>query len=682
MFLENPLDKFQSYSVHYILLACRTTVVAKDFASDTNAREALAAINSVDSLGAPVPFKRNTTDIFLVIDTRRFGQFTVESLKYDVYINGLQKGSSTSNLAADLSMTVLDSVGISFANFMQWLMDTQMKTNFDGLIFMLQVVFVGHKVDGTTETVQSETIPMHLNKMEINLNFAKGAYTLEFMPNLNFDVKRHGRFLNISTSTSYKSIDGTLGSIIDSLQKNLNTASEAYFNSIQERTKSFTGGLVKLGRKVNYMITLPKNWPSFRTESRSTGGTGERNFAKHLQDAQEKKAKEEQAKSGVNGDGQIKDSYISVPPGISIPEALDIIFSTVPDIAKMGNFESQTIGDGAVKFFKYIVGLTSDDEIMTVHVDVVEFTVPNVFVNQTKTLNQISANEKEFYHIYEKDGVVVREPKDFIEMDYIFTGMNKDILEFELKIQDFQFLLASNLRIGDTAIDDVSDNPDAQGAIKKQTGEHLLYSREFDPMLMPLNTKAALDNLTKYTAFLKSAGEAQKQIEESQSYTQNLSKFYAGSPIIAILTIKGNPKIMHKFNVGTVLDHVPGDISNAQAKLSYRADLDERILKSINGNDKTKASSAGAGTFVIANELSPRSYATSPVFAKINIKGPNVDFKTGATVPGEFTTSVLSDNYYVVFKLTNNFTGHNFTQDLELYSHNIFGNNKLSTKQQ
>ena len=125
-YLENPLDKFQSYSVHYLMLACRTTEAADVFATandDKNASASHEAITRTKNLGDQVIIQGNpkVKDMYLVLDTRRFSQFTVENVKYDVYINGLQTGASTSNLATELQMTILDSVGISFANFMQWL---------------------------------------------------------------------------------------------------------------------------------------------------------------------------------------------------------------------------------------------------------------------------------------------------------------------------------------------------------------------------------------------------------------------------------------------------------------------------------------------------------------------------------------------------------------------------------
>jgi hypothetical protein len=673
MYIKNPLDDFESYSVHYILLAARSTEIAQDFCTDDEKASVatLEAISNVKALGEAVQYKNNTSDVFLVMDTRRFSQFSVENLKYDVYINGLQKGTSSSNLAADLQMTILDSVGISFANFMQWLMDTQMQTNYDGLIFLLRTIFVGHESDGSTKTIQSETIPMHLNRMEINLDFAKGAYTLEFMPNMNFDVNRYSRFLTISTATTYRSKDNKLGSMIDSVQNSLNRASTEYFNKVQKIVSQ--NGAEQLGRKVEYMITIPEKWNNLLFSGSTIGNMSETKFEKNGEISQ-----------NASTSGTIKDSYASSNSGNQITKVLEDIFKQVPEIANFGNFKStdSTIDSGSIRFYKFIVGLTSNVSSVCVHIDIVEFEIPNLF--RRNSTNSISEHDKQFYiEITDEFGVVKRVPNDFIEFDYIFTGKNKDILNFDLKIQDFQFLLASNLRIGDSAMKGVVDNPTApiSGIVKTNTDE-LLYTRKFDPLILPLDSEAALTNFSKYTLAGSKNSKNNDLISKSQQYTRNLSMFYAGSPISAALTIKGNPLIMHKFNMGKLLNHPNGSKSSGSngslEKKKYREVLESNILKANDGSLKQQGSS-----FKLVTGLSERSYAISPVFARINIKGPNVDFRTNTQAndpTSEYSSSVLSDNYYVIFKVSNNINHGVFTQDLELYSHNIFGREKI-TKQ-
>lgn len=699
-YLENPLDKFQSYSVHYLMLACRTTEAADVFATandDKNASASLEAITRTKNLGDQVIIQGNpkVKDVYLVLDTRRFSQFTVENVKYDVYINGLQTGASTSNLATELQMTILDSVGISFANFMQWLLSEQMKTNFDGLIFMLRIIFVGHNADGTSVTVQSETIPMILTRMDINLDYAKGAYSLDFLPNMNFKASKLQRYMTISTATQCKTsgAGNTLGSAIEDFEKTLNTASTAYYFKIQEILGVKPGDKMK-GRLVKYMITLPdgkkgESWADFPMSGPSIGSAEELKFPKVGSASAEVKDE----KTGV-----ISNVFVTADAGRNITDVIDKILSQVPRIAELGNFKSKEVNDqnAKVTFYKQIVGISSDDDLIIVHVDIVEFEVYNVFAARGANAKaQITGNADNLYNEVKEEGsnIVRRVPKDFFEYDFIFTGKNKDILNFDLKLQDFQMLLAGNLKIGDSAAKAAADDggdipPDVLAKI-----DELIAIREYDPLPIPFSSKNALINFSNYgKAFYKPKDVAKTEIENSQKYTSNLSKFYASCATSAAITIKGNPAIMHKFNIGRSQPHVkvgdqtispyvdsskkrtPNAVTNFQgAKKAYRAALEKNILKSNPTFEK-----AASGSFAVkASPLSEKCYAVSPVYIRINVKGPNVDFRTNTLLGDDMTTSdVLTDNYYTVFKVTNNISGHNFTQELELYVHNIFGTTK------
>lgn len=710
MHIYNPLDNFQSYSTHFVMTACRTTQTAKLFSEEDQGNASLAAIEDAKFLGSAVKFNNNETDIFLVLDTRRFSQFSVESLKYDIYVNGLQKGGSTSNLAVDMNMVILDSVGISFANFMQWLIDYQMQSNYDGIIFMLRVIFVGHHPDGTSETIQSETIPLHLNRMDINLDYAKGIYTLEFMPNMNFNVNTYKRFLTISTATTATTgLGNTLGSAISSFQDNLNKTSSEYYEGIQKIFNEATNNSSKpvlegsnlnsneFGRKVTYMITIPPDWKAFILEGSNIGGSLESIYKKQFEiDAKAAKTSTSNSDRTKSQDGALKDSYIAAPAGEIITKVLDAVFRQVPQIAASGNFQIATDKDaatGMVKFFKYIVGITTDDKTMTVHIDVVDFKIPDVFNDESKKNPTGISKENANYHPADPEKGGIREPKNFIEYDYIFSGKNKDILNFEMKIQEFQFLLSSNLRIGDSAIKEVVDT--GKEIVGGPKANMLIYSRKYDPMVLPLNTVDSLANFKNQSHLLKTSEQSKDMIAKRQQYTKNLTTFYAGSPITVALTIKGNPLIMHKFNIGKILPHsgdniqksavndqtLTGPVSGESGEDAYRRELINSILKT---NPSIKVLNSSSLT-TIQSPLDDDSYAISPVFARINIFGPNVDFKNNSEILSDengeatYTASVMSNNYYVVFKVSNIFSNGVFTQELELYSHNLFGKNKINT---
>lgn len=669
MILPNPLDDFRSYSVHHVLLACRSTVAAEPFTDDARNVQALEAINKTKRLGDNVA---GHEDVFLVIDTRRFSQFSIENVKYDVLLNGLKNGQSHANFATELTMTILDSVGISFFNYMQWLLDAKMECNFDGLVFMLRTIFVGHLADGTTTTVHSLTIPMHLAKMDINLDFAKGAYNLEFWPNMNFNIDKQRRWMHIGQASTYFTGKGNnkLGPLVNSFEASLNDRSLAFFNKVNGNNGPKKESI---GRQVKYMITIPESWSNFEFTGTSEGAATETVFSKlkQIENTEVAAANKAQEKKVI-------DSHVSVKTGITITQVLDIIFSQVIEIKKMGNFKQSDEVDGEVTFYKYITGITSDNTSVTVHVDVIEFKVPNRLAMETPK-NTVKKQDSEFYR--EENGKKV--PKNCIEYDYIFTGKNKDILNFDLKIEDVQWLLANNLKVGAGEYFNINDNGYSE-ADKKENKKALELgaTRKYDPILMPQTTKSEEINYS----LLSTPSTINKQsynISTSQEYTKNISRFYAASPIQTAITIKGNPLLFSKFSIGQVLSNTAaatnlsknGSQPDLSDKSGYRKDLEERILKK-NPNSFTKEGS----TFKASLPIDDQSYATTPVFVKLNIKGPNVNDLTNEMFEGnDFSKEILTDVYFVVFKFTNIFEGGRFTQELELWSHNVFSaeNDKL-----
>ena len=429
------------------------------------------------------------------------------------------------------------------------------------------------------------------------------------------------------------------------------------------------------------MITLPVKWADFEVLGATAGGSPEIRWVPQATAAKKTDKATTATNTSTAPSGQLTDTTTAVKPSLAIPKVLDLIFKQTPDVAKLGNFQTNTQNtDGFVTFFKYIVGITSDDNTMMVHVDVVEFKVPNLFAQKqptSKNTSVVSQQENEFYTTTTSPtGVIKREPKNFLEYDYIFTGRNNDILNFDMKIQDFQFLLASNLRIGDNAIRNVGDDGKIDKSAALNGGNDLFYTRKYDPILMPHDTKTALENFSNYTIQTKTPEQTEKIMSQSQQYTKNLSMFYAGSPITVALTIKGNPAIMHKFNMGKLLKHPEtpggssGSIITGSSRTEYRKNLETEILR-VNGGSLIK----NGDSFVLQNNLDTKSYAVAPVFVKLNIMGPSVDFQTNepSTETSDFATSVLSDNYYTIFRVTNIIQGSTFTQELELYSHNIFG---------
>lgn len=708
--LRNPLDAFTTYSTHFVMLAARTTENARAFSDPEANQRTLDAIERTKQLGDRVPYSDGTTsgDVFLVMDTRRFSQFTVDSMKYEVFINGLSKGHAHSNLATTIEMTVLDSVGISFINFLQWLMDTQLQTNFDGMIFMIRVIFVGHNEDGSTETVQSITIPAHLFKMEVNLDFAKGIYNLEFMPNMNFSVFQHNRWTHIGTASTYNIPNSNkLGGMVRGFEAALNKEALQVFESGQKLLQAGKVPLTttqKFGRRVQYQITLPAKWDELDflgSWKHNVNGSIERNFRAEIErlDAS-KRAAPEATKATDGTSSPAKSVSMSAPVGATVTEVLDIMFRQVPGIADFANAEVVTDPNGVAKFYKHVISLTSSDELIIVHVDVVAFEVPNAQppATQGNTSSGTSdswdmiearkareAKERNSpYQTITEGGVSKRIPKNYFELEYIFTGKNTQVLNFDMKMQNLVFLLAANVKVseGEMVFQRLAGQEGKPEA--RQLPPEIMSLRPFDPLLLPMKTELEKVN-GKDTSAISRDPEKQRNANASlQEYARNLSAFYAISPIQTAITIKGNPDIMLKFSSPSMPEHRSiitlggaGALSevNESERASYRRNFEQRVLKF----GKGEISENSRGVFTLNRQLGNDSYMSGPVFAKVNIKGPNVDFRTNELVAGQdFASQVLLDNYYVVFKVVNKIERGVFTQDLELWSHNVFGSTKLA----
>jgi hypothetical protein len=232
-------------------------------------------------------------------------------------------------------------------------------------------------------------------------------------------------------------------------------------------------------------------------------------------------------------------------------------------------------------------------------------------------------------------------------------------------------------------IQDVSLSTGNEERQQRLPPPEIMSLRPYDPMLIPMLTELQKKNFSNTSGLSRDATAAARANVNMQEYAKNLSAFYAISPIQAAVTIKGNPEIMLKFSSPNMPEHrlfsTAGATGNSEANESeragYRADFEQRVVTLNRG----AVGQQEDGTFTLNKNLGGDSYMSAPVFVKLNIKGPNVDFTTNRLIDGQdFASEVLLDNYYVVFKVVNIIERGVFTQQLELWSHNVFGVNKIT----
>lgn len=679
----NPLDAFNSHSVHYVVLAARTTEGLQKY----NDSASLQLIDRCKVLGGEVE-----PGVFMMIDTRRFSQFTIDNFSLDTLISGFSvPGSDTPNATGvKMAFNVIDSVGISFANFLQFLCDQQLQVSFNGMTVLVKLLFVGHDEKGGSKTIQTIAIPAIFDKIQVDLNDTKGVYACELFPLLGMvsNAKHNSKWTSIGTASSYFTgvNDNTLGAVINSFEAKLNDLSlkrYSQMNGIAQTAGEPTKNLKLVGRPVQYMITIPKEWETFKftgpTQHRATE-ISFRDLIKTVETQKATTAAEAQKKAQQNSAAPGKDSYVAVDPDLTITEVLDVIFGQTTEVAQLGNFTRKQDASGDLKFYKHIVSVTSDDNNFTVHVDVVEYLVPNVELNKTPSSGATSAASNFDQRLFEEKTDPVlgtrKVPKNFIELDYIFSGKNLDVLNLDLKIENLNWLLLRGTKLGGQAMNSVADEGQkiSDGTTEGEDKRPMEGMRQKDPALMPQRTAMESKNFNNIASNAQVNGATPQQV--NQQYMANISAFYNAGPIVAKLQLRGNPDMLAAVALQTIPKHVNAvtvtgargatSSSNSGVKAQYRENFERTLLKI------TKNAPLPSGP-ITPKMLTGPSYVSSPVFVKVNVYGPNVNFITNELNGGNFAQQLFYDNFYWLGKITSRIEGTKFTHDLELTSYSVYG---------
>ena len=691
MAYKNPLDSFQSHSVHYVVLACRSTEDVRSFTEGSPQAQtaSLQAIDNTTQLGQEVKYGKNS-GVYLLLDTRRFSQFTISNFEIESLIAGFSvPGSSSPNsTAVNMKFNVTDATGISFANFLQFMMDQRLQVSYDGMTLLVRVLFIGHNTDGTSKVVQSVSIPAIFKQIQVDLNDVRGVYECTCFPLIGMpsNMNHNPQWTNIGRASSYFTGTGanTLGAIVKSFEERVNAEllkRYASFNA-ETQTQGVKQTKGKYGRLVQYMITVPKEWEEYTFTGPTQGGAIETEFKRLIEEADAARAKtaqEAQKKAQENAKAPAKDSFVAVSPSCTVTEVLDIIFSQVTKVRELANFTRSQNKDGNIKFYKHFITVTSDNSSFTVHIDVVEFSVPNV---QLAEKNSAAADERDqAFFITETVAPFRKLPRNFIELDYIFSGKNIDVLSLDLKIENLNILLMQGTKLGQSEIfaaaNDGQDQENGEGVGADTRVVNGM--RPMDPMLMPRRTYGEATNHANIAANAQGAGGRSAQAVDQQ-YMQNISAFYNAGPITAKLELRGNPELMSSVSPQLIPQHVSAvtigengqaSTTNDTVKRRYRETLEQNLLK-LKPNQ-----SIPSGPLTL---LSGPSYLTSPVFVKVNVYGPNVDFLSQPIAGGDFGRQLFYDNYYYLSKIVSKVDGTKFTHDLELKSYSVYGWPSTATK--
>ena len=686
----NPLDNFRSYSYHFILTAASTTeAFRKMIGEGDSGRSYLSAISS-KSLGDS--FKVGGQTAYLLVDTRRFSQYTITGVEME-HVYGTGPIQNPTVPVASTVVKLLDSTGLSFFDFMMDMFRNKMQTSALSAFFLLTIMFVGHKDDGTTETISTCHIPLVLLLMSFTFTHRGSEFDIEFME-LEGAAARKGPLsqLNyvgkITTVSTKEKGANTVGELVDDLEQQLNKQSLAYYQKYTNDAFKSGADKKKLGKLVQYMITVPEdpkqNWKEFKVTNANRSVNTEQ---MPLASTAESSAGESKAAEQPAGENKSKYSTISFSNTTPISDVIKMILESSEEYMALASTEKRKSGTAIAS--KTVISITSDDTSYVVHFDVYPHFLPKTTDDGKIVAGSSSKN------VIGSAGAV----KNLITYDYIYTGKNSHILDLKIEYgPESAIALDTDLELGKARFNSNANagqnsskvNKESVGAPKTKSFSPQI--RPGDPIFIPMPTKDEMNNNSSQFNEELGNDKSKNAFKVRQEYNQTYASLHFLSSINLDMTIRGNPNIIRKFaDRPTRGGFQPHDAIVSEQTLNAfvskgQQEADSTFIKSVESgiiSSKQKYiksyvqprieaySKTNKGNDSLLNNI---DISVSPLFIKLNLLAPNVDwagsFKEGQPM---FTNKFFFNGPYQCLFIKTSFSSGDFSHSLSMIPYDISG---------
>jgi len=647
----NPLSQYHTYSYHHILLACSTTKVA----------EALHKSNEL------VTFRRDATQ--KNTDTDPFGKYNAREVgdgRYIIVINGMEDAdliitdlkwksvtaaSAGSNgvdrfstMTLDGSMVIDEPRGVKFMNIMTEVAN-RLRSDPNGIIFMIKTIFIGHTSSSVAYSLnqsQAETITsartgdvydpitnvrpslFFLTDITGQFRIEGGRYNIGLIGVSNGASKqkhlmRAAQQISINFNDTVPGCEGrTLSGGLCRLQNAINRDYDQYFEKIKKEVESEVdskGNKLKFnGKKVQYIIKAeypyaiaPNNGISLAQQKRAVSSYVITDFKPQNTD----KGKKDEAGSISFGDTR------------SIEQAIMKIVNRCSKIKEEAVFtENNTIGEEA----KWVPKVVSTVETTETTYKVI-FKLRRVLEARSNIIATVAKRTDDNINSLSED---VR--RNVFTLDYIYTGKNTDILDFDIKM-DFGLAFFQTLISTETI-------PSQQNAAKGQPPTQVEASNDAksptitgqkdnpssDSSHPPLRAKTPIFYSTKFD---DKTNKNTLNPLLSTKFQSLLNRHAALDNIGAKVKIHGNPGLLNS------MSKQPSEVSGQSDRLQTGANV----------------------------ETDPFPFwETTPAIVKLNIKMPTDD------QDGDYSLPFWYEGFYYCFQIENEFVSGEFTQTLEMMS--------------
>lgn len=555
---ENLLARYRSYSYHQILIVCESTETAQALANETDVTSFQRRTDLGQKKYDAVPLKDGK--YVVLIDGLTDTDFYIQSSQWNTVICP-NKADQNAMMQLDGDLQIVEPYGARFMNIISNVCDT-LETDPTGLVFLLKTIFVGHNDDAHTYNVEmhSNFRPLLFTLIDLTAQFDEtGArYNLALVGAANgFGKLPHvskvarGFSMNIHTTDN-------LAQTLSDLEDRLNSSYEDFAEGLG-LTFGQDGELTDY-RRVEYRIVAPDY----------------DNSKYH---------------AGTNENVRIFDDTTTATyqPGadLNIENIIDRIMRSSTAVME------DSTGKGTEGKFLYKINSFLRSKPKTV---IVEYQVNRyqVGIDPFDTKKTTKAED------IDNDNL--------LEFDYMFTGLNTDILEMDMKMEMglafFHTTATSNNVPGQLdglngmPVNIVAGNHGGQGKATS-TFKH----RKRTPLFLGDQISSPLNRNT--TAPVSSA-----------TFQALMSRHAALENLGIVMKIHGNPALMGEMLKTHVIDD------------------DDRF-----------------------------SFMSAPALVKVNIKMPS-----SGNLSDDFAEQFWYDGLYMLHSVKTMFDQGEFTQELTLFS--------------
>lgn len=681
----NPLDNFRSYNYHFILTVANTTEALRkmiDMAGD-NGSSYLQAINQA-SLGGEV--NAGGQSAYLLLDTRRFSQFSVENYAME-HRYGTGPLSNPTVPTSSARMRVVDSTGLNFINFLMDIMRNKLQSTRASAFFMLAIVFTGHNdaIEQQTETVATCFTPMMLMNMHFEFSNSGSVYDIELRETEGNPADgglRQLIDLGEIQAISTQGTSNTLGGMIQALEDRLNIRSLQYYQkytneAFAKMSSEQRESTDRAGKLVQYMLTIPEEWKEFKLNTAGKSQNVEQVF---LARSSETKSKDEAKSNDTTSSSIPKDraSYHTFSYSTTVPEAINIILASSKEFLELASEDRRKQGTAIVH--RTVVSVTSDANTYMIHFDIYPYSVPKVDENDktVKTGDTAKNNKTETGQI-----------KNLLHYNYLFSGRNSDVLDLKVDFAPTAAVaLDMDLNLGGQRLAENASTGQQPKDVKEtgqaKTDDFNLSIRQAEPIFVPPKSQDQQTNFAGQNIEEYKKEEANRLTKAKQEHTNTLAVLHFMASLNAQITVRGNPNLIRKFadrNVrGGIAKH-PTTISSPDTLRSlrsadrkaddvYQRDIKARLVSEKNMYVKDYVEPR------IKDELSKSTtndpvlhgpdVAVGPLYMKVNIYSPNIDFLGNQNQGDMFTNKFFYDGAYLVMNISTEFSGGSFKHTMNI----------------